>query len=417
MAMKSSHLPVLLSLLLLLFISSGLRAQQDSASIRQRILESEESEQMLIQRTRNFILTKLKRTNIREAFEAYNFVLHTYERERVKPFGIAEKFLLSFWFGEYDLLYRADSIENAIDLERRERWNTSRDYLYPQRDELALELATISNRHRPELMQRIDSLVSDREQHDFLMLFLDWLTFNATEPEMTGEEAQNYLEQNLTPRAEEFLHTYKDSQFTPFVRRHFRHVFALNDWGYGYYLGLGVLSPQGAAGQYLDSEVSLGMGLELSWRRALLDAGFDIGFPVAVRKPFVYEGTPWNADVRHNYYTYSVSAGWVVTETNTFKVVPRVGIGGINISVCEGDKNKVAEDLSMTQGVLQYGVTCDIKLGTSETYYRENAFSYSGVRFNLDYFQFLGNNPIMSGGMLRFRVSWIGFGRSILRDL
>jgi hypothetical protein len=417
MAIKKSISHSHLYLIILLFISSGLLAQQDSLNIHQKILESEESEQMLIQRTRNFILTKLKAANVNEAHEAYNFVIQKYEIESIKPFWITEKFLLGFWFGRYEILYCADSIENAIDFERKEHWNSSRGYLYPQRDKLALELRMISNKHRSELNQRIDSLVNDKEKHDFLILFLDWLTFNATEPEMTDKKEQEYLEKDLTPRAEEFLNLYKNSQFRPFVNRHFRYKYVLNDWGYGYYLGLGSLSPQGIAGQYLNSEFLLGMGFELSWCSTLLDLGFDIGIPVSIRKPFIHEGKTWNTDVRNNYYTFYISSGWIVEETNKFKLIPHIGIGGINMSVSEADKDKVGGNLSMTQAAIQYGVTCDIKLGIDNIFFKENIHRYSGISVGLDYYQFLGNNPIMSNGMLRFRISWIGFGRSILRDL
>ena len=100
-----------------------------------------------------------------------------------------------------------------------------------------------------------------------------------------------------------------------------------------------------------------------------------------------------------------------------FKLAPHVGIGAFEVSVCEADKNKPGGDVSMTQGTMQYGLTCDMKFETSDAYYRENSYSYTGVRVSLEYFQFLGNNPILSGGMLRFNLAWIGFGRSILRDL
>jgi hypothetical protein len=392
-------------------------AQQDSSNIRQKILESEESEQILIQKTRSFILNTIKTGKLNEALEAYTYLINQYENESVKPFWTIEKYLLGYWFGTYEIIYLADSLEDSMAFKRKEHSYSEREYIYPQRDKLALELRNLSYDRRTQLLQRVDSIVSDKEKHDYLVLFFDWLTFNATKSEMNGKKEMEYLEKDLTPHAEEFLSLYKDTRFRPFVQRHFRHVYGLNDWGYGYYLGVGSLSPQSTAGQYLKPEFMLGMGFDVSWKKVLIDLGFDIGIPVAIRKPFVYAGRDWNTDVRHNYYTFYLNSGWVLEETQMFKFSPHIGIGGIHMSVCEADKDKVGGELSMTQTVLQYGATCDIKLSVSDSYYKENIHSYTGIRIGLDYFQFLGNNPIMSGGMLRFRILWISFGRSIVRDL
>ncbi len=400
-----------------LIIPSILPAQQDSLTIQQKILDSEESDQMFVQRTRNFILNKLKSAEITEAAQAYNYVIQKYENNRIKPFWTVEMFLLCFWFGKYDLLYCADSIENSLAFESFEDWSSPGQYLYPQMDQMALELRIISNQNRSKLMQRIDSLVSEREKHDFAVLFFDWLTFNASDQEMSGPKEQEYLEKNLTPRAEEFLGTYKSSIFRPFVQRHFRYVYVLNDWGIGYCLGSGSLTPGGTAGQYLKPEIILGIDLELSWKSMLIDLGFDVGFPVSIRKPFSYQQKTWNTNIRHNYYTYYIAHGWVMQETKLFKLIPHIGISGINMSVCEGDKDEAGGEFSITQEAIQYGVTCDIKLSINKYYFKENHYSYTGVRIGLDYYQFLGHNPIMSGGMLRFRISWIAFGRFIFRDM
>lgn len=71
---------------------------------------------------------------------------------------------------------------------------------------------------------------------------------------MTYEQENDYLVNNLTPRAEKFLETYKDSQFTPFVWKYFRYVYELNDFGYGFQFGLGTLLPQGKSSNYLSTE-------------------------------------------------------------------------------------------------------------------------------------------------------------------
>jgi hypothetical protein len=402
---------------ILLFIPSILYAQQDSLNIRQKILASEESDQMFIQRTRNFIFDKLKTAEITEAEEAYNFVVNKYESEVTKPFWIEEKFLLGYWFGKYEILFRADSIENSMYLDRNAHWISNREYLYPQPDKLALELGSISYKHKAELMKRLDSLVHDREKYDYLVLFFDWITFDAADPERTGQEAQDDLEKYLTPRAEEFLSTYKISIFRSFVQRHFRYKYVLNDWGYGYCFGLGSLIPDGTAEHYLKPEIILGMDLELSWKSLLIDLGFDMGFPESIRKSFIYKHKIWNTNVRYNYYTYYIGPGWVVQETKYYKIIPHIGIGGINMSVCEGDKVKAGGEFSLTQTAIQYGITCDLKLNRNNSFYKENHHSYSGVSVGLDYFKYFENNPVMSGGMLRFRISWIGFGRAIRRDM
>ncbi len=417
MVIKMSITKWFLGFICFLFISTILQAQQDSLNIQKKILDSEETDQIIIQRTRSFILNKLKSDNIDEAFEAYNYIIQKYKNEQVKPFWIIEQFLLGYWFGKYEIIYQADSIEYSIELGMREQWSSQLEYLYPQKDKLSLELKTISSTHRSEIIQRLDSLVNNNEKYNFLILFFDWLTFNSSELQMTPQEEQAYLEDNLTPRAEEFLDTYKESRFRPFVQKHFRFVYTLSDWGYAYHFGAGSLSPQSTVEIYLKPEFIFGMGFNLSWKDILMELGFDIGVPVTIRKPFIYEGRTWNTDVRHNYYTYYFAAGWTIWETKLFKLSPQIGIGGINMSVCDNDKYKAGGDFSMTQTAIQYGINYDVKLSIIDSFNKENIHSFYGVKIGFDYYHFLGDNPIMSGGMLRFRISCIGFIRSIIRDM
>jgi hypothetical protein len=417
--MKSSlsFSPLMFLISFLLFVQFNLIAQQDSLSIHQKILQSQESDQMVIMRTRDFIFKKLKEGKIAEASEAYNYAITQFEKEKVKPFWVEEKFLLSFWFGKYDLVYKADSIDNAVDSEIGNFGYSYQKFLYPAEDIMYIDLRLMSNKNRNRLIQRVDSLVSDKEKHDYLVLFFDRFAFDAIDSGMTNEQFMEYLQNNITPRAEEFLAKYKESPFRPFVLKHFRFVYKLDDWGYGLQLGLGSIIPQGIAGDYLNTEVSLGLEFNLSWKNILLGAGYDIGFPREFKKPFVYEGKNWDTGIKHNYYPYYFYTGFVASENRLFKITPRIGIGGMYMSVCDGDKDKAGVDLSMAQTVVQYGITCDIKLDLPHSNFNENIYSYSGICIMFDYNQFLGNNPILDGGIFRLRISWIGFMRSFIRDI
>ena len=413
--MSTSRWYVLVSILFLL--STIVQAQKDSLEIYNKIMNSEESDQMFIQRTRNFIFTSLKSAKISEAKQAYNYAVDKYENEFTKPFWIDEKFLFAYWFGKYEILFQADSIENAYYNKITVPRSSGSEYLYPHPDNLAMQLRYMTNRRRSKIIQLLDSLVVNEEKYDYLVLFFDWLTFNATDPVMSEEKQEEYLKNNLTPRAEEFLSFYKSSVFRPFVFKHFRYVFNLSNWGFGYDLGLGSLIPDGKSAEYLKPEILLGLDLDISWKNIWINLGYDIGIPVAIRKPFIYKNKNWETNVSHNYYTYYISPGFVVQETEFLKLIPNIGIGGIHMSVSEGDKDKVEGDFSMTEAVLKYGITCDFKFSRSESNYQKNIYSYTGLRIGLDYFQFLGNNPVMSGGMLRFRILWVGFARSIFRDI
>ena len=398
-------------------IPNFLQAQQDSLSIQQKIMESKESDQMIIMRTRNFIYNKLKTGNITDVANAFNYALRNYESEKVKPFWLDEKFLLSYWVGDYNLVYKADSLDNDFKSQVDYWGYPNRDILFPQKDELTVELGIMTNKNKTNLAENVDSLVSDNEKHDFLILFLDWLTFSATDSEMTYQEQRDYLVNDLTPRAEKFLETYKDSQFAPFVRKYFRYVYVLNNFGYGLQIGLGALMPQGEASNYLNTEYTLVMDFNLNWKRALFDFGVDMGVPRTLKKPFEYEGKFWNTDIKHNYYAFYLSAGYVAKETDFIKIIPHLGIGGINVSVCEEDKDKAGDDFSMTQAIVQYGITCDLKLGGSYFTFEPSTYSYSGISFSLNYNQFLGSNPVMTGGMLQLRITYTLFTREIVREM
>ncbi|MBK7501060.1 MAG: hypothetical protein IPI19_18785 [Ignavibacteriales bacterium] len=74
MKSSSSFSYLLLLIILLTIIHSNLFAQQDSLSIQQRILQSQETDQVIIMRTREFIFNKLKEGSLSQALEAYNYL-------------------------------------------------------------------------------------------------------------------------------------------------------------------------------------------------------------------------------------------------------------------------------------------------------------------------------------------------------
>ncbi len=404
-----------------IILQYNLHSQQDSISIEKRIMEGPESEQLIIMRTRSFIFNNLKIGNITEAFEAYNYALNKFESEKVKPFKMMEKYLLCFWFGEYDLIYEADVKGTIIEPGFRDFYfeNFLNYYLLNQLsslyDIMSVELRLLSNRNRTDIIKRIDSLVFDDEKHDYLILFFDRFTFDATDSVMAYKQMKDYLENELTPRAEKFLAKYKDSQFENFVRQNFRFVYALNDWGYGFQLGLGALIPRGTIKEYFNTEATFDLGFNLSWKKLLFDVGFGIGIPVRAKKPFIYDGENWVTGIKYNYYNFNLNTGFVAIENELFKISPHLGIGVINISVSEADKKKIEDDLSMSQGIIQIGITGDVKWNKFRFQFEDDITSYTGISITFDYSQFLGNNPIMSDGMFRIRLSWVGFSRTIIR--
>ncbi len=395
----------------LLLIPLTIPAQQDSSGIRYKTSKGIESDQMFIQLTRNYIFSSLKAGNTAGAFEAYHSAVQKYSNTRFQPFRPFEKILLGYWFGEYDIVYLAESIEYE------------EDKLVPLEDDLEMELTVISMENRSALIEQIDSLVSDRERHDYLILFFDWFINGAPEEGWVRDELEvakedrDFLEKDLTPRAVEFLAAYNNSRFVPFVREHFRYVYRPSDLGLGYHLSAGALIPQSTAGEYLNPEASLGAGLDISWGSFLFELGAEVGIPAKTRKPFSYEARTWNKDISLNYYTYSITSGLVVEESPSFKIVPHIGIGGINISIVDAEKEKAGGDLLMKEAVIQFGIILDIKLDLYSIFIKSSMRSYSGVRLGIDYYQFIGSNPIMSGGMLRFGISLIDFTRPLIREM
>jgi hypothetical protein len=93
----------------------------------------------------------LKEGNITEAFEAYNYALNKFESEKVKPFKMMEKYLLGFWFGEYDLIYEAAVKGTIIEPRFRDFYFDDflnynlRDKLTPLDDVMSVELRLLSN--------------------------------------------------------------------------------------------------------------------------------------------------------------------------------------------------------------------------------------------------------------------------------
>lgn len=146
----------------------------------------------------------------------------------------------------------------------------------------------------------------------------------------TEEEKELYWkEMNL--QSDEYIMTFKGSEFDPFVRQNLRYVIATSDWGWGIDFSTGYLNLPGTIGRYMTDYGLLSMGLETSYKNIYGCIRLDIGAAHGVRKEFYYNGR-WNEGLKILHTGFTLEGGPILSLGNNFYFTPEIGISYMDFS-------------------------------------------------------------------------------------
>lgn len=394
------------TILILFFLVSIVVGQQDTVkNLEKEILSTDDTEIQLLGKSRRSLLNAIRAKDLEKAKEIFLFTQNRFEKDRIIVFWEREEMLIQMFIGGYDsILTKIRFIENEP--------TRSQNIIRPPEDLFFDDLKKISKERYDELQQGIRSSVSKEDEREFLLLFLDFLTF----PQIDDQQKQFNARQLLNQKADEFLRFYSSSPYVPFVRNTIRFVIVQSDFGFGYSLGLGQSTPTAKSATLFSNAIAIMIGYDMTYKDV---AGFftlSIGVESKTRQMFSHNGT-WNKDLPINIMTAGLSGGYVAFNSRGLRIMPNLGIGFIDYSPPEIERKKPGNDVSMSSGAYIFGLQLDVPISTNTDVVVIQHDSYVMIRMSFQHYLSFENDPLRKGGLSLFTISFGIFGHSLNRDL
>lgn len=368
-----------------------------SGAVEQEILSHQETDLSLLGKSRLVLLEAFNSNDTTKARRVLEYMKGRFDTSKVVAITPPEAIFIAYWMRDYDAVF---SFARTYDPDDR----SFQKKLLPLRDLFYDELRKKSEQESMRLAEGVRASGLPAEKKDFLYLFLKYML---TEKKETQEE--NAADQNeLNRAADEYLHSYRDSEFTMFVRRYIRFVMARSDWGFGYEMAVGYMALPSPLGARVKDFGLLTMTLESAYRNVYAGLRIDIGGAHNTRKEFTYNGT-WKEGLLVMETGVLLSSGPMFELGNNFIVTPQAGFGYYDFSPPEDEKNKEGNDVSLSFAAWALGVNFDIPLtGPSGSTY---------LRLNVGYRTAMTDIAIARGGYTFVTIGVDFFGRPEYRDL
>jgi len=393
---------------LLFFILSGMilakHVEHDSVSaIEREILEYEETDLLILSKSRKIIIDNIKTNNLVKVNEIYFYLENKFDKKNMVTFWSVEDWFILLWLELYDELI--DKI-----LKYSPEQNYYNDKVVPPRDMFFEHLQKISSPKKQILLTSIRKSKLERYQKEFLYLLLEYL--------LVDPKYSEIAQQRLNDQSDQYLSEFKTSEFSSFIRNYIRYVYVTSDWGFGldFYSGQGKFDSN--MSKYFRDNITLGHGFEVSYKNVICYLRNYIGIG-EVNTGFEYKGN-WKKGLDVNVFHPEISFGYVTLDNATFKIVPFCGYSAMHITPTDHAKKKPENDVNMEWvSAFTYGLNIDYKISESSAgIIGENENGSWFIRLRIGY-----SNPNyedvisgLSGNMLYINLGMGGFARKILRD-
>lgn len=401
--MKFARGKCILSLLPLLLIiafskSSGQDKTQTNSSeqIEQEILRHEETDLSLLGKARTVLIEALTNKDTAKAAKVLQYMESKFDSSKIVVLYPVERIFTGLWLKEYQSVFSC-VLNPEFD---------SPDYtkkITPQRDLFYNDIKELSRKESTSLEEGIKGSTLPSYKKDFLLLLLRSMTMK----DDTEEEKADYWKE-LNRQSDEYLSYYRDSEFRPFIRKYLRYVIKTSPWGYGYEFSVGYLSLPGTLSRHIDDFGLLSMAFESSYKSLYGCLRLDIGMAEKIRKEFSSNGL-WTDGMKVSEVGALLAFGPMISFGNRLTFTPNLGIGYMNFSPPDEERNKYGQEVSISFPAWSIGFNFDIPLG------HESTWTY--LRFNVGHRSAMTNPGIAKGGYTFITIGLDLFGRPSYRDL
>jgi hypothetical protein len=384
---------------LLIFIICPLLAQDKSAqdSLEQEILAHPESDLVLLGKTRAVLLDSFKAADTAKARKVVQYMESRFDATKMIVLYPAEQLLVAYGLNDFQKVLafaRNNDLESEPELNRNA---PDPGTFYDDMIELL---------RRTEGRLRMDIRRSDLAPHEreFALLLLS---------DMLGQERGDQLQREafqrkLNEEADDYLATYTNSEYNPYVRQYIRFVYVKSDWGYGLGGSLGYLALPNDLSRHLGDYVLFSLNLEGAYKQLYVNLGLDFGATHEIPNGFEYNGT-WYSGMKIMLASGILAAGPMITLGGGFLAIPTVGISYMEFSQPDNEKSESANGVKMGFAAWALNASFRVPLGGEE--------GSSFISISAGYRQAMTSIELAKGGYTFVNVGYTLFDWPMLRDL
>jgi len=388
-------------LLLVIGILFGLplSAQQQSPqdSLEQEILAHTVTDGELLAKSRAVLLESFKAADTAKARKVLRYIDSRFDRTKTITLYPSEELLVFYLLGDFQkVLSFARTVDSGEEYSQRA--------IVPDADLFYDDMIELSRREEIRLREKIRESNLAPHERDFVALLLRDILGQDQGDELQHESFQR----RMNEEADDYLATYTDSEYNPYIRNYIRFVWVESVWGYGFGLSLGYLGLPNALSIHLGDYALFSFNFEGAYGQAYMNLGVDIGLAHDITKGFEYDGS-WPAGLSVMLASGILSFGPMLEFGEGFLAIPTAGISYMNFAPPEKEKEEMGVDVSMGFAAWALGVSFRIPVGG------EGANSF--ITINAGYRTAITNIELAKGGYTFVNIGFGIFGRPLERDL
>lgn len=387
--------------LVLLLLSNSLFSQVDS--IRTQILNYEDSKSTIITKGRKMLLDKFIEGDLIKVKDVKDYLIKT-EDDNYIVFYPAEYWFVLYWTMDYsELLESIQRFDSTKIASYNTRIRPSNDMLFRKLIEKSLEKEML-------IKNQIQTADIDAETKEILSLSFEWLLL---------EERNNiYAQDSINQQADIFRKTFEKSRFDNFVKKYISYKQVPNEWGmtFEFFAGYSIFTEK--LNSNYTNNIPLGVAFDICYKNCELYLRDYIGFN-QTKKDFNYSSGILKKGSNIMVFLPEASFGYVVHNNNRFKLSPFLGIGSMDISPTDKDKNPELNEVSLeftTTYIL--GINFDIKFGTkhSPKYLPKTNYGFMRIRYGYSIPRFEKKYNGIDGNMHYVTIGFGGMARGLKRS-
>lgn len=325
---------------LLIFLASDFISAQNNDSIRQLIMQQQDTNLQLLTKGRSLIIDQLSKGDITGLRDTKNYLISEMD-DPYKAFTTGEYWLLLFWTEDYkDILFESKEFSREFS-SRYGSANPSRFLetsmlrMIAENDGLYEKIGIKSAESYLPLSLYIDESELNPDEKEFLKLLLFSMVF-------TPDDPQDETMKEVNSRATDFLNTYPESEYADYTRKFIRHEYTVANWGGGYELALGYGNGFGQQQNNFRGGVALGFAFELLYKQAHFYTRFNI-VSAKTRNDLIVNNLTWPENTTGNFFTADFAFQYPVYKSNAIKLMPFVGFGAVGVGPVENVKKEYPE--------------------------------------------------------------------------
>ena len=393
---------LILSILLLQLSSYG---QKDS--IREEILNYSGSKSVIISNGRELLLNNLLAGNMTKVKEITGYLVTDVADDDYMVFYPEEYWLILYWTREYQKL-----IESIIHFDSDQIFLIGKK-IEPQNDLLLDKLINQSRESRFFLYRSIEKSNLDNVDKEFLLINLESIL------------SDYYVDLSyswLGRLTDDYLERYPENRYENYTIKFIRKDMSLSNWGFGTeaFIGYGWFTDD--LKNSFKNNIPLGASFDFYYRQFVLFLRFGYGFG-KTNRDIPYPDNVWAKGSDVEVFLLDASLGYVLKENKNMKIIPFLGIAGIEIGPSQSDLNQNSDldeaTLKFTS-TYSFGLNAEIKLFQSiipEGYMLrkgpEKNILFLRIRYSYNIMQFYRKYTGFSGNMHSITIGLGISGRRI----